>query len=88
MKRQSVPSSSVAEIGYAPASRVLEVVFRNGGVYRYFKVPPQAYRALIGAESIGRHLNAQIKGRYAYRRVAPALRQPRGEGTRSVRTRR
>ncbi|PZQ10498.1 MAG: KTSC domain-containing protein [Rhodanobacter denitrificans] len=87
MKRQSVQSSSIAEIGYAPASRVLEIMFRNGGVYRYFKVSPQAYRALIEAESIGRHLNARIKGRYAYRRVAPALRRTHDSGTRASRRR-
>ncbi len=69
MHRDPVESSSLASVGYDPASRVLEVEFRADGVYQYLDVPEEAYRAFLDAESLGRHLNLEIKGRYDYRRV-------------------
>lgn len=54
MERSRVESSVIASIGYDAATSVLEVEFHNGGVYRYFLVPPSVYRALAGAASIGR----------------------------------
>lgn len=71
MKRQPVESSSIAEIGYAARERVLEILFRNGGLYRYFDVPRSVHRALVAAESIGRYLNRHVRNRYRYRRVDP-----------------
>jgi hypothetical protein len=69
MRRQAVESSSIAEIGYDARRRVLEVRFRNGGLYRYFDVPASRHRALVEAESVGGYLNRCIKGRYRYVRV-------------------
>jgi KTSC domain len=66
MKRAPIHSSSLASIGYDPASRTLEVEFQGGRVYRYFGVPPARYRALLQAESAGRFLNTRIKGVYEY----------------------
>ena len=39
MKRAPVDSSSIATVGYDPASRTLEIEFRDGDVYQYFNVP-------------------------------------------------
>ncbi|TVR84804.1 MAG: KTSC domain-containing protein [Rhodospirillales bacterium] len=69
MRRQPVTSSNIAEIGYDEASRTLEVLFRNGGLYQYFDVPLAEYQSLMNASSHGQYLNAQIKGRYRYARV-------------------
>lgn len=69
MKRQTVVSSNVAEVGYDDNSRTLEVQFNNGGVYQYFDVPPQIYSEMIRAGSIGQYLNANIKGIFRYARV-------------------
>jgi hypothetical protein len=69
MKRESVSSTNIAEIGYDPPSLTLEVMFRNGGVYQYFDIPKQEYESLLGAASIGEYLNRNIKGRYRYARV-------------------
>jgi lysyl-tRNA synthetase class 2 len=64
-----VDSTSVKSVGYEPASRVLEVEFQGGRVYRYFDVPPRRYRAFLDAESAGRFLNTEIKGVYPYAQV-------------------
>lgn len=69
MKRQSVSSSNIAEVGYDENSRVLEVQFTIGTVYQYFDVPPQIYSEMMQAGSAGQYLNANIKGNYRYARV-------------------
>lgn len=69
MDRVPVTSSNIAEIGYHPPSRTLEVLFRSGGLYQYFDVPPQEHEALMRAGSHGKYLNESIKGRYRYARV-------------------
>jgi hypothetical protein len=71
MKRTPVDSTSVMSVGYEPASRILEVEFHGGRVYRYFDVPPRRYRGLLDAESAGRFLNTEIKGVYSYIQIRP-----------------
>lgn len=69
MRRQPVSSSNISEIGYDEGQRILEVLFSNGTVYQYFDVPPQIFRELMQASSIGQYLNANIKGNFRYARV-------------------
>lgn len=69
MRRQSVTSSNIAEIGYDEGSRILEVLFNNGSVYQYFDVPPQIHTAIMQASSVGQYLNANVKGNFRYARV-------------------
>lgn len=69
MKRVTVASSNVAEVGYDPTRRVLEVLFRSGGLYQYFDVPEAEYTALCRASSVGGYLNQNIKGRFRYSRI-------------------
>ena len=46
MKRVAVDSSSIASVGYDSKAYVLEIEFRNGGVYRYLDVPAQPLNAV------------------------------------------
>lgn len=69
MKRDPVRSSSVASVGYDPASFVLEIEFKNGGVYHYLQVPVAAHRLLLQATSIGEYVNTIIKPRFEAVRV-------------------
>ena len=69
MEQFESTSSAIARVGYEPSGRVLEVVFRGGGTYRYFGVEARRYDALCAAESQGRYLNREIKPRYAFERV-------------------
>ncbi|MGY4225017.1 hypothetical protein ACVMIH_002378 [Bradyrhizobium sp. USDA 4503] len=69
MRRDPVTSSNVAEVGYDPNSRILEVQFKTGAVYQYFDVPQQLYDELWRASSIGGFINSNLKGHYRYARV-------------------
>lgn len=71
MNRVAVVSSNLASVGYDEVSRVLEVEFKHGGVYRYSGVPERVYVGLITAESVGGYFHANIKkgNQYPYRKV-------------------
>ena len=64
MERQQVDSSVIVAVGYDAGSAILEVVFRTGRTYRYFRVPAAAYKALMHAQSIGGYFNREIRPRY------------------------
>lgn len=70
MDRIAVSSSNLASAGYDSESRILEIKFHNGGVYRYTGVPPEEYKGLMGASSHGKYFAANIRGKYAYKKVA------------------
>ena len=72
MERERVDSSSLSSLGYDARRHVLEVEFRNGGVYRYLDVPEDAWSELRAAGSKGRYLNSEIKPRFRMRKVAPS----------------
>ena len=74
MKRSALESSSLSEAGYDPDRQMMEVEFRNGGLYRYLDVPAEVYREFEGADSKGRFLNLRIKPAYRCLRVRPARR--------------
>ena len=57
-------SSNVAATGYDPAEKTLQVRYRNGGLYVWRGIIPQAeYRALRAAESAGGYMKG-IEQRY------------------------
>ena len=74
MERARVDSSSLASVGYDPASHTLEVEFRNGGVYQYLDVPVDELERFLTAGSLGRYLNTRIKSSYASRKLRPERR--------------
>jgi hypothetical protein len=69
---QPIESASLAAVGYARQSLVLEIVFRSGAVYRYSEVPTHTYVQLLAADSKGRYFVQSIKGRYPYTKTANA----------------
>lgn len=60
----AVQSSNVQSVGYTEATLTLEVRYKSGGLYQYVGVTRDKYDALVNAESIGKHLHAQVKGKY------------------------
>lgn len=62
MHRIPVESSMIDSIGYE--KKVLEVRFRNGGLYQYLDVPEPVLAQLMRASSKGSFFNEQIRGRY------------------------
>lgn len=75
MKRERLDSSSLASAGYDPAAHVLEVEFKNGGVYQYLEVDDEEYQEFRTAPSKGRYLNTEIKPRYSARKLHPPRRR-------------
>jgi hypothetical protein len=67
--RVRVRSSAVAQVGYNPIEKTLEVAFRGGKVYRYFDVPETTYYQMLLSDSIGRFINTQIKTSFDFREV-------------------
>lgn len=66
MERIPVISSNILAIGYDEDSQVLEVEFNHGSVYQYMGVPQSELEGIMNADSKGKYLNANIKGRYAF----------------------
>jgi hypothetical protein len=67
MELTPVKSSNVAAVGHE--GETLEVQFNNGTRYRYAGVPRETFDALIGAESVGRFFNTEIKPNFQFERV-------------------
>ena len=75
VKRERLDSSSLASAGYDPAAHVLEVEFRNGGVYQYLEVEDEEYQEFRSAPSKGRYLNTEIKPDHPARKLSPPRRR-------------
>ena len=69
MHRNRVNSSSLSSIGYDRRSRVLEVEYGSGSVYRYRQVPASTYEQLMQAPSKGRFVNQFVREVYPFTRV-------------------
>lgn len=67
--REPVVSSHLRSVGYDEDRRVLSVEFHSGSVYEYFGVPGAEHRALMQADSKGRHFNLHIRRSYRCTRV-------------------
>ena len=68
---RDIASSSIAAVGYDPARQRLFVQFRDSGeTYAYEGVPARLFAALEAAPSKGRFVNAVIKDRYPFERIA------------------
>jgi hypothetical protein len=65
MTRRPVSSSRVASVGWQDDT--LEVEFTSGHIYQYHEVPESTYLNLVGADSVGRELNAVIAGHQSTR---------------------
>jgi hypothetical protein len=64
-----VESSNVAAVGYDEEQESLYVEFKSGSTYKYLEVPFYAYEEMLSADSIGRYLNKEIKGRYEFTKL-------------------
>lgn len=56
-----VESSNLAAYRYDRETQHLDIRFKKGIIYRYFKVPVEVVENLQNAESVGRFFAARIK---------------------------
>lgn len=57
----SVSSSNLRGVGYDEDTQVMVVEFHNGSKYQVLNTTKEEYDALIGADSVGKHYNQNIK---------------------------
>jgi hypothetical protein len=69
MTLTTVDSSMVHAAGYDEDERELEVVFQNGGIYRYENVDKEEFEGLMAADSKGRYMRAHIIDVYPYYKI-------------------
>jgi hypothetical protein len=58
---EPVDSTALDELGYDPASRVMDAVFYEGSEYQYLGVSPEIAEGWMEADSKGEYLNQVIK---------------------------
>lgn len=66
----TVQSSNLAQVRYDDSNQTLLVKFLNGQIWEYSAVSRNTFDGLLGAKSVGRFLNTEIKGKHAEKKVA------------------
>jgi hypothetical protein len=59
-------SSAIAKAAFDEEAMTLDLWYKGGDRYRYFKVPESVFDALLTAASAGEFVNREIKPRYRY----------------------
>ena len=67
MELKEVLSSNIKAVGYENEELLVE--YLSGTKYRYKNVPKELYEEFINAESKGRFMNSNIKGKFEYERA-------------------
>ena len=67
MDRVPLESRTLASALYDSSRHRLELEFRSGRRYLYFRVPPHCYQQLLQADSKGGFFNRTIRNRFAFR---------------------
>ncbi len=60
MERQPVFSRTIAALGYDAETRILEVEYATGTIYRYYDVPATVHADLMRAERMGEFLRRHV----------------------------
>jgi hypothetical protein len=69
MEWTTLRSTNLKEVGFDIQSNQLEIVFADGGRYRYSGVPESIYRGLVSASSAGRYFHQKIRDVYPATRL-------------------
>ena len=69
MERVPVSSSSILSVGYDPKLGIIEVEFKDSGIYQYYDINQQIYAEFMSSSSLGRYLAANIKGQYQFSKM-------------------
>jgi len=62
-------SSQVSLTAYDYDTLVMKVTFKASGTYKYESVPHDVWEKSLKATSIGKFINSDIKGKYAYKKI-------------------
>ena len=64
MEMIRVNSSAIRTVGYDPVTGRMKIVFAQGHVYDFCRVPSHVFEGLLRASSKGAYYNAHIRDRY------------------------
>lgn len=67
MEKSITNSSQVTHIAWA--DNILTVTFTGNKKYQYLEVPQSIYDRAIIAESIGKFLNSEVKGKFEFKKI-------------------
>ena len=67
--RIPIQSSLITSVAHDDFSNVLEIVFREGGIYEYADFSEKKFRKFLGSRSIGKFFNDKIRKNHRYRKV-------------------
>lgn len=68
MKLNEVVSSNIKGVGYENGTLLVE--YLGGSRYEYENVPEELFNEMLKADSKGKFVNASIKGKFNYKKVA------------------
>jgi len=69
MQMIPVTSSSIKAVGHDPETSKMRVQFHTGHTYEYEEVSEEQHADFISADSIGKHFNNHIQGKFQGRRL-------------------
>ena len=64
MNMNPCQSSNIAALGYDEPEQTLAVQFTNGTLFHYSNVPPETYKAMTEAKSVGSYFSFAIRGKF------------------------
>ena len=67
--RIPIQSSLITSVAHDDFSGILEIVFRQGGIYEYGNFGEKKFSKLLKAKSIGNFFNNKVRKEHRYRKV-------------------
>ncbi|MFA4826358.1 MAG: KTSC domain-containing protein [Methanoregula sp.] len=71
LERMPVKSRILRSVGYDEPTKILEIEFQSGLVYRYSGVPPKVYADLMRSSEIGKYFSEKIRPQFQTKQVVP-----------------
>lgn len=65
---EDVLSSNLKKVVYQPDTGLLQIHFKSGSVYYYYKIPRPIFDGLMQASSKGKYFISKIKDKYPFER--------------------
>jgi hypothetical protein len=65
----AVSSSIIKEVAHNAEDEILWVKFHNESIYKYFGVNEASFKALMRAESVGKHFKLNIEKNHVFVKV-------------------
>lgn len=62
-----VNSSNISKVGYENNSLIVE--YKSGALYKYKDFPKNLYENFLKAESKGKYMNSEVKGKFEFEKI-------------------